>query len=171
MRLANATGVPRSASPPCFRGARGGSACDYPARHSREGRQGGGADTRRRAVVSPHKKKTGLARVRNALLYSLDGLAAAFRHEHAFRQEVLLAIVLVPLALLAPASGTGKALMVAAVLLVLVVELVNSAIEAVVDRVSPEHHELAKRAKDMGSAAVLLALANVPVAWLLVLFG
>ena len=122
-------------------------------------------------MISPYKGKTGLARVWNALLYSLDGLAAAFKHEDAFRQEVLLALVLVPLALYAPAAGPGKALMIASVLLVLVVELLNSAIEAVTDRVSIEDHVLAKRAKDMGSAAVMLSLINVPAVWLLVLLG
>lgn len=124
-----------------------------------------------RSAESPHKGKTGLTRIWNAFLYSLDGLRAAFRHEDAFRQEVLLAVVLIPTALLAPASGTGKALMIGAVLLVLIVELLNSAIEAAVDRISLENHLLAKRAKDIGSAAVMLSLVNVPVVWLLVLFG
>lgn len=118
-----------------------------------------------------HKGKTGLTRVWNALLYSLDGVAAAFRHEDAFRQEVLAAVVLIPVALLLPASGLGKAMMVASVLLVLIVELLNSAIESVTDRVSLEDHVLAKRAKDMGSAAVMLSLINVPVVWLLVLLA
>ena len=122
-------------------------------------------------MESPHKGKTGLARIWNALFYSLEGLAAAFRHEPAFRLEVVLAAILVPAALWIPASGAGRALMIGSVLLVLVVELLNSAIEAAVDRVSTEHHPLAKRAKDIGSAAVLIALANVPVVWLLVLFG
>jgi diacylglycerol kinase (ATP) len=120
---------------------------------------------------SPYKRKAGVARAWYALLVSLDGLSAAFRHEDAFRQEVLLALVLIPLALYAPAPGIGKALMVASVLLVLVVELVNSSIEAVTDRISLEDHVLAKRAKDMGSAAVMLSLINVPVVWLLVLVG
>ena len=120
---------------------------------------------------SPHKGKTGLGRIWNALFYSLEGLAAAFRHEEAFRQEVLIAIVLVPAALLLPASGTGKALMIASVLLVLIVELLNSALEAAVDRISLESHPLTKRAKDIGSAAVMLSLVNVPIVWLLVLFG
>jgi diacylglycerol kinase (ATP) len=122
-------------------------------------------------MKSPYKGKTGVTHLWSALLYSLDGLSAAFRHEDAFRQEVLLALVLVPLALYAPAPGIGKALMVASVLLVLVVELVNSSIEAVTDRISLEDHVLAKRAKDMGSAAVMLSLINVPVVWLLVLVG
>jgi diacylglycerol kinase (ATP) len=120
---------------------------------------------------SPYKGKRGLKRVWNALIYSLDGLSAAFRHEDAFRQEVLLALVLIPIALCTPATGTGKALMVGSVLLVLVVELLNSGIEAVTDRISLEDHVLAKRAKDMGSAAVMISLVNVPVVWLLVLLG
>ena len=122
-------------------------------------------------VESPHKGKTGLRRVWNALFYSMEGLRAAFRHEDAFRQETLLAVVLIPLACFMPASGIGKALMVASVLLVLIVELLNSAVEATVDRVSLEHHRLAKRAKDIGSAAVLVSLVNVVAVWLLVLFG
>lgn len=120
---------------------------------------------------SPHKGKTGLARIRNALFHSLDGLRAAVRHEDAFRQEVLAAAILVPAAFFLPASGAGRALMIGSVLLVLIVELINSAIEAVVDRASPEDHPLAKRAKDVASAAVFLSLVNVPVIWALVLFG
>jgi diacylglycerol kinase (ATP) len=120
---------------------------------------------------SPFKGKTGLLRIWNALRYSLAGLRAAIRHEDAFRQECLLAIVLIPLALFVPTSAIGKALLIGSVLLVLVVELVNSAIEATVDRVSLEHHRLAKRAKDIGSAAVLLALVNLALVWGLVIFG
>ncbi len=120
---------------------------------------------------NPHKGRTGLTRVWNALFYSIDGMRAAFRHEDAFRQEVFLAALLIPAALFTPAGGPGKALMIAVVLLVLIVELLNSAIEAAVDRISLENHVLAKRAKDIGSAAVLLALINVPVVWGLVLFG
>jgi diacylglycerol kinase (ATP) len=120
---------------------------------------------------SPFKGKTGLLRIWKALSYSLAGLRAAFRHEDAFRQECLLAIVLIPLALFIPTSAIGKALLIGSVLLMLVVELVNSAIEATVDRVSLEHHRLAKRAKDIGSAAVLLALVNLALVWALVIFG
>ena len=120
---------------------------------------------------SPHKGKTGLARIWNAFFYSLAGLAAAFRHEDSFRQEVLIAAVLVPAALFMPVSGLGKALMIASVLLVLMVELLNSAVEAAVDRISLENHLLAKRAKDIGSAAVFISLINVVAVWLLVLFG
>ncbi len=122
-------------------------------------------------LESPHKGKTGLRRVWNAMFYSLEGLKAAYRHEDAFRQEFWLAVVLIPLALFLPSSGLGKALMIASVLLVLIVELLNSAVEATVDRVSLEHHRLAKRAKDIGSAAVMISLLNVVIVWLLVLFG
>jgi diacylglycerol kinase (ATP) len=115
--------------------------------------------------------RTGLKRIWNALFYSLDGLAAAFRHEDAFRIEVLLSLILIPLALHMNVSGVARALMVASILLVLIAELVNSSIEAITDRISLENHVLAKRAKDMGSAAVMLALINVVVVWLLVAFG
>lgn len=120
---------------------------------------------------SPYKGRSGLRRVINAFGYSMSGLAAAYRNEAAFRQEVLLAAVLVPLALFLPVSGAGRALMVGSVMLVLVVELLNSAVEATVDRVSLDDHSLAKRAKDIGSAAVMVALVNVPVTWVLVLLG
>jgi len=120
---------------------------------------------------SPHKGKTGLTRVWNALFYSVAGIKAAYRHEDAFRQEVLIALVLLPAALFMPTAGIGKALLVGSVLLVLIVELINSAVEATVDRISLENHRLAKRAKDIGSAAVLLSLTNVVFVWGLVLFG
>lgn len=121
--------------------------------------------------VSPYKGKTGLRRVLNAARYTWDGLCAAFKHEDAFRQEVFLALLLIPLALYLGETGIERALMVAAVLGVLMVELLNSALEAAVDRISLEHHTLIKRAKDMGSAAVMLALVNVVVVWALVLLG
>jgi diacylglycerol kinase (ATP) len=122
-------------------------------------------------LESPHKGKTGLKRVWNALFYSFAGLKAAFKHEDAFRQEVLLAALLIPAALFMPASGMGKAMMIGSVLLVLIVELLNSAVEAAVDRISLDQHRLAKRAKDIGSAAVFISLVDVAVVWLLVLFG
>jgi len=118
---------------------------------------------------SPFKGKTGLQRVWNAFHYSLAGLRAAFACEDAFRQEAYLAAVLIPVSLFLPASGVGHALMIASILLVLIVELLNSAIEAVVDRVSLDRHHLSKRAKDIGSAAVMLALVNVVVVWICVL--
>lgn len=117
------------------------------------------------------KGASGLRRIISAAGYSLAGLRAAYRHEAAFRQELALAAVLVPLALLSPADSSGKALMIGSLLLVLIVELLNSAIEAVVDRVSAERHPLSKQAKDIGSAAVAVALANAAVIWLVVLLG
>jgi diacylglycerol kinase (ATP) len=120
---------------------------------------------------SPFKGKTGLVRVWNALFYSMAGFAAAFKYEDAFRQEVILAAVMIPLSFFLPVSSVGRALMIAAVLLVLIIELLNSALEASVDRVSIERHPLAKRAKDIGSAAVFVALLNVVMVWSLVLLG
>ena len=120
---------------------------------------------------SPFKGKTGLRRVWRALHYSLAGLRAAYTCEDAFRQETLLAAILIPLSFFLPVAWTGRALMIASVLLVLIVELINSAIEAVVDRVSLDHHHLSKRAKDVGSAAVFLALTNVVAVWACVLAG
>ncbi len=119
---------------------------------------------------NPHKTRAGLARIWSTLRWSVEGLRAAYRHEVAFRQEVWIACVLIPAALLLPASHAGKALMVASVLLVLMIELINSAIEAIVDRVSLERHDLSKRAKDIGSAAVLVSLVNAGAVWLLVLW-
>jgi diacylglycerol kinase (ATP) len=132
-----------------------------------------GEPTGERAAVdeSPHKGATGIRRVWNAFFYSMSGLKAAFVHEDAFRQEAILAALLIPTALFLPASGVGKALMIASVLLVIMVELLNSAVEAAVDRISLESHRLAKRAKDIGSAAVFISLVNVLAVWILVLFG
>lgn len=121
-------------------------------------------------MESPFKGKTGLLRVWNAFHYSLDGLRAAWRHEDAFRQEMVLALLMVPLAIWLGEGALERALMIGSVLLVLIVELLNSAIEATVNRISLERHRLAKRAKDVGSAAVLIALINVAVVWGLILF-
>lgn len=118
---------------------------------------------------SPFKGKTGLRRLLNATCYSAEGLGAAFRHEDAFRQEVIAAVLLLPLALWLGNSGVERALMVFSVLLVLIVELLNSAVEATVDRISLENHALAKRAKDIGSAAVMVSLLNLLLVWALVL--
>ena len=120
---------------------------------------------------SPFKGKTGLQRVWNAFHYSRAGLYAAFTCEDAFRQEAMLAALLIPITFFLPVGGIGRALMIASVLLVLIVELLNSAIEAVVDRVSLDRHHLSKRAKDIGSAAVLLALNNVVSVWACVLLA
>jgi diacylglycerol kinase (ATP) len=113
----------------------------------------------------------GLRRLLNAAGFSWQGLCAALRFEAAFRQELLASVVIVPLALWLGATGLERALLVGVWLLVLIVELLNSAIEAVVDRIGEERHVLAGRAKDLGSAAVLLALINAAVVWLLVLWG
>jgi diacylglycerol kinase (ATP) len=121
--------------------------------------------------ISEFKSRSGLQRNWRALRYSLSGLRAALAHEHAFRQELMLAAILIPVALIIPVSGLSKALLVGSVMLVLIVELLNSAIEATVDRISLEAHTLAKRAKDIGSAAVFLSLVNVVIIWVLVVFA
>jgi diacylglycerol kinase (ATP) len=117
----------------------------------------------------PANPATGLLRIQRAFFYSIDGLRAAWAAEAAFRQEVALAIILLPIAALLPATPTQKAILIACIMLVLIVELLNSAVEACIDRISLELHPLAKRAKDIGSAAVLLALTNLVLVWLLVL--
>jgi len=122
-------------------------------------------------ATSPFKGKTGIRRLINAFGYSLEGFKAAFVHEDAFRQEVFLAIVLIPLAIYLGNSPVEQAMLIASVLLVLIVELLNSAIEAAVDHTSTEHHALAKQAKDIGSAAVFIALLIVAVVWGLILFA
>ena len=114
---------------------------------------------------------TGLVRIWRAFGYSLAGLRAAWRHEAAFRQEALLLALLAPLGLWLGDDGVERALLVGSLGLVMLVELLNSAVEAVVDRHGPEHHELAGRAKDTGSAAVLVAIVLAGVTWLLVLVG
>ena len=111
----------------------------------------------------------GLSRLVKASKFSCQGLKAAFANEAAFRQEVFLAIVLIPLAIFLADNGLERALLISVILLVLIIELINSGIEAIVDRVGTEQHELSGRAKDVGSAAVLLSLINAAVVWGLVL--
>ena len=120
-------------------------------------------------MESPFKGKTGLRRLINAFGYSMEGLSAAYKNEDAFRQELRLALVLIPLAAYLGRTGIERAVMIACVFLVVIVELLNSSVEATVDRISLDHHLLAKRAKDIGSAAVLLSLLNLVVVWSLVL--
>ncbi len=122
-------------------------------------------------MESPYKGKTGLTRLINAFSYSCAGLRTAYKNEDAFRQEVLLAIVLIPLAFYLQHGAVERVLMVGSVLLLIIVELLNSAIEATVDRISLDHHRLAKRAKDIGSAAVLIGLVNMAMVWCLILLG
>jgi diacylglycerol kinase (ATP) len=116
------------------------------------------------------KGNGGIQRLYKATIYSMQGLRAAFRNEVAFRLEVVLSIVLVPLGLWLGDNGVERALLAGSILLVIIIELINSGIEAVVDRFGGEQHELSGIAKDMGSAAVLVTLINVFVIWCLVLF-
>ena len=120
-------------------------------------------------MKSPYKGKTGLRRLMNAFSYSIAGTMAAFKHEDAFRQEVFLAVVLTPVALYFGETAIDQALMISSLLFIIVVELLNSSIEATVDRISVKHHKLAKRAKDIGSAAVFFSLINAAVIWFLLL--
>jgi diacylglycerol kinase (ATP) len=122
-------------------------------------------------VHSPYKSKGGFGRLLNALRYSAKGLSAAFRHEAAFRQELLAACVLVPAAVFVGRSALETLLLVGVVVFVLIVELVNSALEALADTITLDHHPLIGRAKDLGSAAVLLAILFAGAVWLLVLGG
>lgn len=114
---------------------------------------------------------TGLKRIFHAAGYSLSGLRAAWRHESAFRQELLLLAVGMPLGWWFGEGGVERALLMGSLLLVLVVELLNSAVEAAIDRIGDSEHLLSARAKDLGSAAVLVTLALAALVWGLVLFG
>jgi diacylglycerol kinase (ATP) len=113
-------------------------------------------------------RATGLRRLVHATRYSLAGLCAAWRHEAAFRQECVLALLLIPTGVWLGRSAAERSALIGVCLIVLVVELLNSAIEAIVDRVGPEHHPLSGRAKDLGSAAVLVSLVLAAVVWGLV---
>lgn len=115
-------------------------------------------------------KTTGLTHLINSTKYSLQGLKSAFKNEAAFRHECFLAVILIPLACFLGKTKIEIALMIASVLLVMAVELLNSAVEAVVDRIGSERHELSGRAKDQGSAAVFVALCIVGVIWGAILF-
>lgn len=119
---------------------------------------------------SPYKGKSGLKRILNATGYSIAGFKSAFRHEAAFRQIILLNIILIPITFFLHISALEQALMITVCLLAIIVELFNSAIEAVVDRVSLEKHELSKNAKDMGSAAQFVSLAIIFFTWIIILF-
>jgi diacylglycerol kinase (ATP) len=118
---------------------------------------------------SPFKGKTGIKRVFNAASYSLAGFQAAFKNEAAFRQIILINIILIPLSFFLDVNAAEQALMVIVCLLSIIVELFNSAIEAVVDRISLEKHELSKNAKDMGSAAQFISLVIIFITWLIIL--
>jgi diacylglycerol kinase (ATP) len=116
-------------------------------------------------MESPYKGKTGLKRLINACGYSMDGFLAAYKYEDAFRQELKLALLLTPVAFYFGHTVIEKAILIACIFLVLIVELLNSAVEATVDRISLDHHLLSKRAKDICSAAVTLSLINFIVVW------
>ena len=122
-------------------------------------------------AISEFKSKSGLKRIFSAFFYSIDGFKSAWKNEHAFRQELVLVIIGILTALVLPVSAFEKLMMIAVLLLILVVELLNSAIEAVVDRVSLERHILSKNAKDFGSAAVLLTLIIAVATWSVILFN
>lgn len=117
------------------------------------------------------ENNTGLRRIINATGFSLAGLKAAFKYEAAFRQELALCVILIPSALWLGENAIEQALLIGSLLLVLMVELLNSAVETLVDRVSHEQHELSGRVKDIGSAAVLVSLLNVVVIWGLLIFS
>jgi len=121
-------------------------------------------------MKSPNKFSPGALHVFHALKAALNGYREAWQHEDAFRQELFVAAILIPVALFLPADKVGKLLMVCSIVLVLILELVNSAIEAAVDHTSLDHHPFAKRAKDIAGAAVLTSMFNVLIVWGVVLF-
>jgi diacylglycerol kinase (ATP) len=119
---------------------------------------------------SPHKGQRGLRRLFNAFFYSLSGLRMAFDHESAFRQEIVIAVILLPLACIVPVTPAERAVLIASVMLLLIVELLNSGVEAAIDRIGLDTHRLSKRAKDLGSAAVFLSLVTLASTWTLILW-
>ena len=126
------------------------------------------AESEKELTAVPARKK-GFARLRAATVYSVEGLRACFASEEAFRLEIMLAVVLTPLAFWLGDSPAERGLLLVAIVLVLLVELLNSAIEAVVDRIGLEYHALSKKAKDIGSAAVFISLVAFVVLWVAVL--
>jgi diacylglycerol kinase (ATP) len=120
--------------------------------------------------VSEFKSTSGLQRILPAMGYAIDGLKAAYRNEHAFRQELVLFIIGTIIAVVLPLSLLQKLFLIGVLVFVLIVELFNSAIEAIVDRVSLERHPLSKNAKDMGSAAVMLSIFLAVASWFVILF-
>ena len=121
--------------------------------------------------VSEFKSKSGLKRIFSAFFYSIDGLKAAWQYEHSFRQELIVFVIGTIVAVVLPVSAFQKLVLIGVLLLVLIVELLNSAIEAVVDRISLERDPLSKNAKDFGSAAVLLSFGLAAATWAVVLFN
>lgn len=121
-------------------------------------------------MVMQSENNVGIRRLINALRWTVRGLKSTYKHEEAFRQEVLLFFVMAPLGLWLGHNGVERALLVGPLLIVLIVELLNSAVESVVDRISTDRHKLSGRAKDQGSAAVFVSLSLVALCWVLVLF-
>ena len=118
---------------------------------------------------NPHKGNKGITRAFRAAINSWNGLIYAFKEESAFRQELALSLFLIPLAIYLPVTPIEKILLIASVILVLIIELLNSSVEAAIDRISFEVHDLSKRAKDFGSAAVMLALLLCALTWAIIL--
>ncbi len=118
----------------------------------------------------PKPGKTGIGRIIDAQMYTIQGLKAIWKHEAAFRQETAMASVMIPAAFWVGTDAVQVALLIGVCLIVLVVELLNSAVEAVVDRIGPEMHELSGRAKDLGSAAVFISLIMAGLTWILILW-
>ena len=118
---------------------------------------------------NPHKGNKGITRAFRAAINSWNGLIYAYKEESAFRQELALSLILIPLAIYFPVTPIEKILLIASVILVLVIELLNSSVEAAIDRISFEVHDLSKRAKDFGSAAVMLALLLCALTWVIIL--
>jgi diacylglycerol kinase (ATP) len=120
---------------------------------------------------NPHKGNKGITRAFRAAINSWNGLIYAYKEESAFRQELALSLILIPLAIYLPVTPVEKILLIASVILVLIIELLNSSVEAAIDRISFEVHGLSKRAKDFGSAAVMLALLLCALTWAIILGG
>lgn len=121
--------------------------------------------------TNKQKNNRGIRRLINAARWSMKGFRSTYNNEEAFRQELLLLVILAPLGYWLGENGVEQALLLGSLLIVLIVELLNSAVESVVDRIGPEQHKLSGRAKDQGSAAVFVAVVLVIVTWLLVLLG
>ena len=122
-------------------------------------------------MKSPYKNKTGLTRILSAFKNSTDGLKNTFKNEEAFRQELILTIILTPLAIYIGENHIERIFLITSLILLLLVELINTAIEVAVDRVSHEKNDLSKLAKDIGSAAVLIAFLNCFIVWFFILFS
>lgn len=120
-------------------------------------------------TVRADKSRGGLQRIWNAMMYSFEGIGSSMKHEAAFRQELILCLVLAPVAIFLPVGYLGKGLMIGSLFIVLITELLNSALEWTIDYISQETHPYAKRAKDMGSGAVFFSLVNVLCTWVFVI--